>query len=154
MVDLEKNDEHALNENSTVVETKLTVTEAMKQNLLSATKWIKFLNIVGCIGVGFLMLMAIIVFISAVSNPYNGNAYASVVWVIIAGVYIVPIRRIFTFIEQARNVCLYEDQDDFEGMFDSLRYVSRYIGIVTIVVLSIYTVIILIGACSSCSSYM
>lgn len=154
MVDLIKKEEQQLTEENHDTGKGLTMTDSMKENLMSATKWIKFLNIVGCVGIGFLLLMAIAVFVSAVSNPYSGNAYASVVWVIIAAVYIIPIRRIFKFVEQSRNVCLYEDQNDFEAMFDSLRYVSRYIGIVTIVVLSIYAIIILIAACSSCSNYM
>lgn len=125
----------------------IKITNSMKENLLSATKWIKFLNIMGCISIGLFLLLAIVEFIAVLSNPYQKNAAMAIWIIIIAGVYIVPIVRIFKFIKQARNACFYEDQDDFEAMIESLRYVSRYVGIVTIVVLSLYAILIFIAAC-------
>lgn len=42
-----------LNKTEETVECRLKITEEMKENLLKATKWIKFINIVGCISMGF-----------------------------------------------------------------------------------------------------
>ena len=51
-IDLIKNEEE--------VNIRLEITDEMKENLLEATKWIRFMNIVGCISMG---LLAFVVFI-------------------------------------------------------------------------------------------
>lgn len=49
-----------LNKTEETVECRLKITEEMKENLLKATKWIKFINIVGCISMGFLAIVGFI----------------------------------------------------------------------------------------------
>lgn len=42
--------------------TGLTVNESMKADLLSAARWTNFLCIIGCIGMGLMVLVAILMF--------------------------------------------------------------------------------------------
>lgn len=57
-IDLIKNEEK--------VDARLKITNEMKGNLLIATKWIKFMNIVGCVSLGALTLLGFIGFFSGI----------------------------------------------------------------------------------------
>lgn len=53
-IDLIKNEEE--------VNIRLEITDEMKENLLEATKWIRFMNIVGCISMGLLAFVGLMFF--------------------------------------------------------------------------------------------
>lgn len=54
-IDLIKNEEE--------VNIRLEITDEMKENLLEATKWIRFMNIVGCIFMGLLAFVGLMFFL-------------------------------------------------------------------------------------------
>lgn len=54
-IDLIKNEEE--------VNIRLEITDEMKENLLEATKWIRFMNIVGCISMGLLAFVGLMLFL-------------------------------------------------------------------------------------------
>lgn len=121
-----------LNKTEETVECRLKITEEMKENLLKATKWIKFINIVGCISMGFLAIVGLIGFM----DGYRGTE--GIIYIILAAIYYPVLKRIFSFINQARSACRYDDNKELNDMFDSLRYVSKYFGIICLVFLGIY----------------
>ncbi len=136
-IDLEKNGE---NQGS-----RLQITESMKKNLLEATKWIKFMNIIGCVSVGILAFVGLITFFWGLRDSYsNGEKiYIGLIYVAISAVYYPVLKKVFAFVKQARNACRNDDEEELEGMFGSLRYVSRYSGIICAVVLGVYVLAII-----------
>ena len=63
----------------------------------------------------------------------------------LAAIYYPVLKRIFSFINQARSACRYDDNKELNDMFDSLRYVSKYFGIICLVFLGIYAFAIIVA---------
>lgn len=130
-----------LNKTEETVECRLKITEEMKENLQKATKWIKFINIVGCISMGFLAIVGFIAIFWGFMDGYRGTGSSipmGIIYIILAAIYYPVLKRIFSFINQARSACRYDDNKELNDMFDSLRYVSKYFGIICVVFLGIY----------------
>ena len=75
-----------LNKTEETVECRLKITEEMKENLLKATKWIKFINIVGCISMGFLAIVGLIAIFWGYMEGYRvtGNCiYMGIIYIIL-----------------------------------------------------------------------
>ena len=137
-----------LNKTEKTVECRLKITEEMKENLLKATKWIKFINIVGCISMGFLAIVGIIAIFWGFMDGYRGTGSCipmGIIYIILAAIYYPVLKRIFSFINQARSACSYDDNKELNDMFDSLRYVSKYFGIICLVFLGIYAFAIIVA---------
>ena len=136
-IDLEKNGE--------IQGSRLQITESMKKNLLEATKWIKFMNVIGSVGIVIMAFVGLVTFFWGLRDSYgNGEKiYIGLIYVAISAVYYPLLKKAFTFVKQARNACQNDDELELEGMFDSLRYVSRYSGIICAVVLGIYALVII-----------
>lgn len=130
-----------LNKTEETVECRLKITEEMKENLLKATKWIKFINIVGCISMGFLAIVGLI----AIFRGTGSCISMGIIYIILAAIYYPVLKRIFSFINQARSACRYDDNKELNDMFDSLRYVSKYFGIICLVFLGIYAFAIIVA---------
>lgn len=137
-----------LNKTKETVECRLKITEEMKENLLKATKWIKFINIVGCISMSFLVIVGFIAIFWGLMDGYRGTGSSipmGIIYIILAAIYCPVLKRIFSFINQARSACRYDDNKELNDMFDSLRYVSKYSGIICVVFLGIYAFVIIIA---------
>ena len=99
-----------LNKTEETVECRLKITEEMKENLLKATKWIKFINIVGCISMGFLAIVGIIAIFWGFMDGYRGTGSSipmGIIYIILATIYYPVLKRIFSFINQARGDVAY-----------------------------------------------
>ena len=127
----------------------MTVNESMKSDLLSAAKWTKFLCILGCIGVGLMVLLSIamIVFGSAAANlspalPVGG--LVGVIYLLCAAIYIYPLIKGFQFANATKTACLFNNENELARGFSGLSSLLRYLGILTIVIIVIY-ILVLIG---------
>lgn len=137
-----------LNKTEETVECRLKITEEMKENLLKATKWIKFINIVGCISMGFLAIVGFIAIFWGFMDGYRGTGSCipmGIIYIILAAIYYPVLKRFFSFINQARSACRYDDNKELNDMFDSLRYVLKYFGIICLVFLGIYAFAIIVA---------
>jgi uncharacterized protein involved in cysteine biosynthesis len=126
----------------------MTVNESMKADLLSTAKWAKFLCIVGCIGAGLLVLLAIamIVFGTAAAriNPAMPfGAFMGLFYLIGAAIYIYPLIKGFQFANATKTACLYNNESELARGFEGLNSLMRYFGILTIIILSIYVLVII-----------
>ncbi len=126
-----------MNENKRNGNGRLEVTDNMKKSLLTATKWIKFLNIVGSVGTGFYAFAGFgFFFYGIMSDDHNAGASGIGLGYIAAAAISYPVlKRTFAFIKQARSACKLDDNEELAGMFDSLRFVARYYGILSVIVL-------------------
>ena len=131
--------------------TGLTVNESMKADLLSAAKWTNFLCIIGCIGMGLLVLVAILMFALGSAIASAANAYPLLggglgfIYLIVAAIYIYPIIKGFQFANGTKKACLYNNEAELARGFSGLSSLAKFMGILTIIVLVLYAIII-IGA--------
>lgn len=81
------------------------------------------------------------------SDDHNAEAAGmGLVYLAVAAIYYPILKRTFTFIEQARSACKFDDNEKLAGMFDSLRFVAKYAGIVTVVTFAVivFAIIVLV----------
>ena len=132
-----------LNKNAENVDARLKITNEMKENLLIAIKWIKFMNVVGCVSLGALALLGFIGFFSGIMG--SGGMSLGIIYLVLAAIYYPVLKRVFAFVNQARCACEYDSSEDLNGMFDSLRFISKYLGIICVVVVGIYAFVFIFG---------
>jgi hypothetical protein len=141
--------EEILNQNESATNA-MTVTESMKSDLLCAAKWAKFLCIVGCVGVALMLLEAVAMMAFGAmaaklipDMPFG--AAMGVLYLIIAALYIYPLMKGFQFANATKAACLYNDQYQLARGVTGLKDLIKFTGILTIVVLSIYAIILIFG---------
>ena len=128
---------------------RLEITERMKDNLLSATSWIKFMNVVACISVGIAAFIGLVLFVVGISLDAMGHyAFVGLIYIAIGAVYLPVVIKGFKFIRQARKACRNNDNEELDGMFDSMRYIAKYMGILCIIALCVYAILIIFAMSS------
>ena len=131
--------------------TGLRVTESAKADLLTAAKWSKFLCIVGCIGVAIIVIFAIFLMgagtmaSSMFSEMPFGPIAMGVLYLIIAALYIYPLIKGFQFANGAKAACLSNDENELARGIKGLSSLTKFWGILTIIILAIYALIFLFG---------
>lgn len=133
-----------LNQNREKVNTRLEITSEMKGYLLKATKWIYFLNLLSCIGCVLSVLSGIFILFSGIEESSQRDLFKGVWYLIVIAIWYPPLKRTFTFVEQARSACMSDDNVKLAGMFDSLRFVAKYYGIIAIVLIAIFSAILVL----------
>jgi hypothetical protein len=123
----------------------------MKSDLLCAAKWAKFLCIVGCVGVAIMLIasLGMIVIGGLLTKVFPNMPFGPALgflYLIIAALYIYPLMKGFQFANATKAACLYNDQYQLARGVTGLKDVIKFTGILTIVVLSIYAIILIFGA--------
>jgi hypothetical protein len=129
--------------------TGLNVNERMKEDLLSAAKWAKFLCIVGCVGVGFLVILGLVMVVlgsvalpGMVSNSIPG-IFLGFLYFIVAAIYIYPLIKGFQFANATKAACLSNDERELARGFEGLSSLLKFCGILTIICIVIYVIFFL-----------
>lgn len=111
-------------------------------------KWAKFLAIVGFVFMGILVLIAIItvVFSAAFSDqmPFP-MSILGLVYILLAGVYSIPIYYLLQFANKAKSALLQRDTQTLSESFKNLKSHYKFIAIFTIVMLALYPIGIIVA---------
>ena len=118
----------------------LKITESIQQNLLSAVKWLKFLTILGTIG---MVLIALCGVISLFLPSYTGGTAMALKSFVICGLYYYPIKKGYDIVSSTRDAMNNASQDSLELCVDNLKSVLKYFGILKFVVLSLFALYVL-----------
>jgi len=134
-------------ENSQQIESSVIISEDIKKFLLETSKWAKFLAIIGFIGMGFLILGALIVMIAMPSfgNSPMGNfpmRFLGLIYVLIAVIYYFPVSYLYKFSVTIKSGLLSNDSNAVTYGFENLKSHYKFMGIFVIVILSIYALMI------------
>lgn len=127
----------------------LIITESVKQNLLSATKWLKFLTVLGTISL-VLMLIAAIACLFIPDN--EEGAVFGVIYLVICALYFYPLKKCYSITRTIRDAMDNDSQDSLEICADNVRTLLKYLGILAIVLIVSYvlfSLVFLIGIVSS-----
>jgi hypothetical protein len=124
--------------------------------LREVAKWSKFLSIVGFVGMGLALL--VVIFAGSVSstvlnNPayggtnsmYGGPFFQIVLLVAFMLIYFFPCFYLFRFATKMQVALRNNDQETLNASFENLKSCFKFMGIFTIVILSIYALALLIG---------
>lgn len=126
--------------------------------LKETTNWTYFLSIIGFIGIGLMLLVGIVMsaVMGSMSNEFNpyqsigfSPAYIGLIYVIMAAFYFFPVLYLFNFSRKMKAALRTKSNDDLTAAFSNLKSHYKFLGIFTIVVISIYVLILffaMIGA--------
>ncbi|WP_439483602.1 hypothetical protein [Cyclobacterium plantarum] len=121
----------------------------IKNYLLETSKWGKFLAIVGYVGIGLIILMALVVLIGfSFFNPVMDNNLnlrgVGLIYLVIAVVYYFPINYLHRFSRQIKLGITGNDEQSLTSGFENLKSLFKFMGIFTIITLSIYALFLFI----------
>jgi hypothetical protein len=136
-------------ENTQPDENLLTFNSEIKGYLLETSKWGKFLAIVGYVGMGLLFLLGVVFiagfsFFSSVANVGFPVRIIGFIYLSISVLYYFPLNYLYRFSVQLKQGFNSIDQQTVSSGFENLKSFFKFMGIFTIVVLSIYALIIIV----------
>jgi len=143
-------------------EPSLEITDTIREHLLNAAKWGRFLAIVGFVGIGFTVLLGLFfgAFMSMMSSGlYSDDVYGdafsgftllspifyTVLYLVIAAVYFFPVLYLYRFSRRMLNAIPELDQYQLESSFSSLRSMFKFMGILTIIIIALYGLIFVVA---------
>ena len=125
---------------------QLKITESSKNYLSETGKWVYFLAIVGFIMVGIFVVIALFsgaIFsnLSEETNPLPfSGVFISIIYLLLALVYFIPIYYLFNFANNIRKALDTKKTESMDKAFLNLKYHYKFMGILTIIMLSFYLV--------------
>ena len=140
---------------------------ASRAHLSEAAKWAKFLAIFGFIMCGLLVIIGVFfgTFMSTFSSTPYANEYETrsnfgggvavvmiVLYVGIAILYFFPCLFLLRFANHMRNALSTNEQLTLNSSFQNLKIMFRYVGILTIVLISFYALAFIFGIITAASS--
>lgn len=128
---------------------ELNLPPAILGFLKETSTWTYFLSILGFIDIG-LMILGGLFFSLALNlmpggNPYAGlgvdMSYFGMIYVVIALFYFFPVLYLFNFSRKMKSALSSNNNDELTAAFSNLKSHYKFIGIFTIVIISIYVLI-------------
>jgi len=124
-------------------EVLITVNQEIKDYLLETSKWGKLLAIVGYVGIGLLILLGLGVTIGlSFFNSLNDVGFPigifGTIYILIAVLYYFPVTYLYKFSVQIKQGLNSNDLQSVTTGFGNLKSLYKFLGISTIVILSIY----------------
>ena len=122
-----------------------------KEFLKETAKWTKFLAILGFVGIGLMVLGSLVMLFapsSLMSNgdfPFGGKIFMMLLYLAFAVLYYFPISYLYQFSENTKKAIENNDNNAIRDAFEFLKSHYKFIGILTIILLSFYAIIIFIG---------
>lgn len=117
-------------------------------DLITTSKWTRFLAVLGFIGLGFMIIGAMAMF--ALPSPRYGYygpdpALIAIIYIAMAGIYFFPVYYLLLFSNKMRDAVKMSNNMTLDQAFGYLKSHYKFVGIVAIVIVSIYILLFLGG---------
>lgn len=122
----------------------------IRNYLTETAKWGKFLSILGFIGIGLMVLGSLLIstvfsyVFAAASFPMPSFAI-TVIYLLVALLCFFPVYYLYNFSTKMQASLKMDDQSALTSSFQNLKSHYRFIGILMIVILSLYALLFIIG---------
>lgn len=132
--------------------TKLNLNAHSRSFLKEIAGWTYFLSIIGFIFVGLLVLIAVSA--NRIYNnmaqfsqesPFDVGLFMTAVYVIVALIYFFPILFLFKFSKRLKSALKSKEDEELASALEILKSHYKFIGVFTIIVLSLYALAIIAG---------
>ncbi|MFV0564493.1 MAG: DUF5362 family protein [Flavobacteriaceae bacterium] len=122
---------------------ELAVDNDIKTYLKETANWTLFLAILGFIGVGFMVLAGIVMFVMDTRYPDIRSmgitySYIGILYIIMAVAYVFPVYYLFNFSQKIKSALSLNNNTDFKAAFASLKSHFKYLGISVIAIIVLY----------------
>lgn len=120
----------------------LKITEGIKNDLLTSAKWTKFLAVTGTVAMVITALagLCMLFFCDGAAEKAMGVCY-----VIVIALYVYPLKKMFNIVRTTREAMNDVSQESLEQATSNLLSLTKFMGILTIIVLVIYAIAIIGG---------
>lgn len=137
-------------ENTTIPEETISLGNEISSYLAETTRWGKFLAIMGYIGAGLLALLGLFFMVgtsaaAALTDVDFPVGLFGLLYVALAAVYYFPSTYLYRFSVMIQKGIDSGDQQSVTGGFKNLKSLFRFMGIFTIVLLSLYALVIVVA---------
>ncbi|QTE23431.1 DUF5362 family protein [Polaribacter cellanae] len=138
---------------------ELTLTSSAKSFLKETAKWAKFLSILGFIVVALMLLGSF--FIGSIYNnmpqaqgiPMNLGGIMTGAYIVFALIYIFPVYYLYQFSVKMKNALVSKDDAVLAKAFEMLKSHYKFIGVLAIIVLSLYALAFIIGIIGAATAF-
>lgn len=132
---------------------QLTITSEAKSYLRETGKWAFFLSIIGFIGIAFLVIIAL--FASTIFNaipqtqtqmmPFDTGKLITILYLVMAAIYLFPVYYLMQFGNKMKAALANTDEISLTESFGMLKSHYKFIGVFTIIILSLYALAFVVG---------
>ena len=132
----------------------MQISDQGKKYLLEAAKWATFIAIVGFIGIALLVVMSFSMgsILSSLPEGSLGGLspqFFSLFYLIVAGLYFIPVYFLFQFGVNTKKAFEKDDLGTLTFALKKLRSHYKFIAILVIIGIILYTLLIFLGAFSA-----
>ena len=132
----------------------MQLSDQAKKYLLEASKWANFIAIFGFIAIGLLIIMSFSMGTILASLPEDSLGglspkFFSFFYLIAAGIYFIPVFFLFQFAQKTKQALIEDDHNLLTFGLKKLKSHYKFIGILFIVLITLYLFLILFGAFSA-----
>lgn len=130
----------------------LNISALSESYLMTSAKWCKFLAIVGFILIGFMLVAGVgIASVSGIMSEYQQPSiipmagvmsFMWIFYIILALLYFFPTYYLLLFANKTKQALIEKNPVTLEEGFKNMKKLSKFVGIVTIVILAIYPIAI------------
>ncbi|MFN7045576.1 MAG: hypothetical protein ACK4M1_10295 [Flavobacterium sp.] len=134
------------------MENNLELNQLAKEALREDAKWTFFLSIMGFIGVGLMVILAVFIAVKMSSVPSELDPFASIgaakglisfIYFAFALFYFFPVYYLYNYSVKMKTALQVNDNNLLAEAFVNLKSHHKFIGITIIVILSLYLIIFL-----------
>jgi len=122
--------------------------------LKETAKWTGFLSIIGFIGIGLMVIGALFFgsMIASLSSMGSsgidgavGGSFITILYLLFAVLYFFPVYYLYKFSGNMKSALAAKDEDTLTNAFEYLKSHYKFMGILTIILLSLWVLSILLG---------
>ncbi|WP_231874632.1 DUF5362 family protein [Polaribacter atrinae] len=132
---------------------QLTITNTSKNFLKETAKWAKFLAIIGFILIAIMLVFA--VFATTIFDlagkmqpgmPESLGLTMTVTYLLLSIIYFFPVYYLLQFSNKMKNALSTKNDETLANAFEMLKSHYKFIGVFTIITLSLYALLIIVAA--------
>jgi hypothetical protein len=125
---------------------KLRINNSIKENLITAAKWARFLAVIGFIFTGLMGIASLVLVVTAMSSGMGLLVLLAFVYVGLTIVMIFPALYLIRFAGSTEKGLSSNKQGEFDYGIQNLKSLFKFTGIYTIVFIALYVIYIVVLA--------
>ncbi|MDF3026372.1 MAG: hypothetical protein K0S23_679 [Fluviicola sp.] len=125
---------------------KLRINNSIKENLITAAKWARFLAVMAFVFTGIMGIASLVILIAALSSGIPSLIGMGLGYMIVTIVFIFPGLYLIRFAGSTEKGLRSNKQGEFDYGIQNLKSLFKFMGIYTIVLIGVYILIFMFAS--------
>ncbi|MNK12917.1 hypothetical protein D3C87_309950 [compost metagenome] len=135
-----------LDQNIELNSDKLKINNSIKENLITAAKWARFLAIIGFIFSGIMGIVSLFLLVTSLASGFAPMILATVIYIVLTIVMLFPALYLIRFAGSTEKGLNSNKQGEFDYGIQNLKSLFKFSGIYTIVFIALYIIYVFVLA--------